>query len=106
MSDPLIIKKNIDKIKELMIKHKDMLKNKEKEFDKLVDKECEQFAENYPTIYEKIKNNSLNDEQFNFMLDMLLKVNNNNITQHNASIAVGERLVNQYVKPSLEKKDK
>ena len=105
-SNPIEIKENINKIKKLMIKHKDILKTNETKFDELVNKECDDFAEKYPTIYMKIKNDSLNDEQFGFMLDMLSRVKNNDMTQHNASVAVGERLVNEFVMPALEKKNK
>ena len=105
-SNPIDIKESVEKIKTLMNEQADILKNDEKYFDELVNKECDDFAEKYPTIYMKIKNDSLNDEQFGFMLDMLSRVKNNDMTQHNASVAVGERLVNEFVMPALEKKNK
>ena len=38
-----------------------------------------------------------------FMLNMINKVNNNEITEHNASVQIGEKLVNEYVKPMIDK---
>ena len=39
-----------------------------------------------------------------YMLEMSVKVKNNEVTQHNADIAVGQRLVDDIVKPQIPSK--
>lgn len=39
-----------------------------------------------------------------YMLEMSVKVKNNELTQHNADIAVGQRLVDDIVKPQIPSK--
>ncbi len=106
MSDPKMIMENITRIKNLIEKHHMLLKKDEKEFDKIVEKEVPKFAEKYPTIYEKVKNNTLEDEKLAFMLSMLSKVNSSELTQHKASVEVGKKLVDTYVIPNLDNKNK
>ena len=70
-----------------------------------------QAKELYPYITEKIPsivNIALGDsydfDRLKFMLDMHIKVKNNEITEKEGSIQVGQVLVDDIVKPSLEKK--
>ena len=106
MSDPKIIIENVTQIKKLMGKYNALLKKDEKEFDKIVEKEVPNFATKYPTIYEKVKNKTLDDDKLAFMLSMLSKVNSSEMTQHNASVEVGKNLANTYVLPKLDDKNK
>ena len=38
---------------------------------------------------------------FNFMLQMMKQVESKDVTEHNASVKIGEMLVNKYVKPVI-----
>ena len=106
MSDPQVIIDNISEIKKLMKNHANVLKKNEKEFDSIVEKAVPGFAEKYPTIYEKVKNNTLDNDKLAFMLSMLSKVKSSEMSQHKASVAVGKKLVDTYVIPNLDDKNK
>ena len=47
-------------------------------------------------------NEELDMTQFTRMIEMAHKVHGNEMTQHDASVKVGEDLVNTYVKPQLK----
>ena len=64
-------------------------------------------VEKYPAIVTLLFNNTLTDESFSrldFMLQMAEKVYNKDMVEHDASVAVGQRLVDDIVKPQLDKK--
>ena len=62
-----------------------------------------EFAMNYPSIFETTLKGQLDIKQFEYMIRMSNKVKQNKTTQHQASLEVGQQLVDKYVKPSLEK---
>jgi|UniRef100_A0A6C0BRW2 hypothetical protein len=55
----------------------------------------------YPMIFKKACEKDFDYEKFVWMMSIKKDVNENNVTQHNASIKVGERLVDEYIKPNL-----
>ena len=55
----------------------------------------------YPTALKKACETNFDLEKFKWMMNMQKSVQNNQISQHNASIEVGERLVDEHVKPKL-----
>ena len=55
----------------------------------------------YPTALKKACEPNFDLEKFKWMMNMQKSVQNNQISQHNASIEVGERLVDEHVKPKL-----
>jgi hypothetical protein len=58
--------------------------------------------ENYPPIFNMVMSASYDYERLKFMLEMAKKVERKEIAEHDASVAVGERLVNEVVKPQLK----
>jgi len=60
------------------------------------------FSLQYPVIFLKSLDRDLDMEQFTFMIKMATRVNDKKISQHDASVEIGEKLVNQYVKPALD----
>lgn len=55
----------------------------------------------YPTVLKKACEPNFDIEKFKWMMNMQKNVQNDLISQHNASVEVGERLVNEHVKPKL-----
>ena len=55
----------------------------------------------YPMIFKKACEKDFDYEKFVWMMSLIKGVNEKNVTQHNASIEVGERLVDEYIKPKL-----
>lgn len=59
------------------------------------------FVEQYPELFKKIINRS-DLTPIRTMLSMLDKMGQKSISQHQASIVVGQRLVDKYVTPKLQ----
>ena len=58
---------------------------------------------NSATLFERVMQGDLNMQQLDYMLAMIDKVNGGE-DYHNASVEVGQKLVDVYVKPMLDKK--
>lgn len=58
------------------------------------------YAERFPELFKKIVTKQ-DITPLNTMLSMLDKMASGNISQHEASIIVGQRLVDRFVKPQL-----
>ena len=102
MEDPSIIKQQVQDI-EKYIKDNKKRKNAE-EFDKEIKIVYEDFYLKYPALFSKIIDGTLEKNQFNFMLNMLGKVKNEELSDHDASVQVGQVLVDKYVKPLIDEK--
>jgi hypothetical protein len=61
-----------------------------------------EFAENYPMLFEMSSQNDFDIKRLQFMLHMRDKVNESNVSQHDASAAVGQMLFNDYVKDKIK----
>jgi hypothetical protein len=57
------------------------------------------FTKNYPTLFEMCCNDPFDIKKMDFMINMLQQVQNNKISQHDASANVGQILYDEYVKP-------
>ena len=101
------LEETINEVKEFM-KNKDMKDLKKKNNEDFIKKMKEQFpdfSENYPGIFDKILDNSIDDPQFIKMLGFLKQMEGGNMSEHDASVEVGKILVDKYVKPVLPSKD-
>lgn len=58
------------------------------------------FVDQYPTLFQYAVRTDFDMKQFEMMLGMLDKMGAG-MTQHQASIAVGQKLVDKYVKPMI-----
>lgn len=59
---------------------------------------------NSPTLFERVMQGDLNMGQLDYMLGMIDKVNNG-ADYHDTSVEIGQKLVDIYVKPMLDKKN-
>jgi len=57
----------------------------------------------FPMLLQKACEKEFDYERFQWMMQMKSKVDNNEITQHDASTQVGQKLVDTYVEPLLNK---
>jgi|SaaInlStandDraft_1057018.scaffolds.fasta_scaffold280210_1 hypothetical protein len=73
------------------------------EYKEKLTKEHKDLSEAYPGIFDMSMNNTMDLERLKFMLSMWDKVDNSEMTEHDASVEVGQRLVDDFVKPSLNK---
>jgi hypothetical protein len=72
------------------------------ETKKNVQDKYREFSLNYPAIFIMAADGNLDLDRFKSMVDMAQKVKNDEITQHDASVKVGEQLVDHYVKPKIK----
>lgn len=62
------------------------------------------FVTQYPTLFQMAVEPHFDESKLNFMLGMLDKMSNG-MTQHQASVIVGQKLVDSFVKPMISKKN-
>jgi hypothetical protein len=60
-----------------------------------------EFARDYTNLFEMILRPGYNKQTLKTMLSMLDRMANGEMTQHQASMVVGERLANTFIKPNL-----
>ena len=76
----------------------------EDKFTQKLEKDYYKLYENFPTIFEKVMLGTLEMKRLEFMLKMIGEIKKNKVTKHEASVVVGQELVDNIVKPELEKK--
>ena len=67
-----------------------------------VQEKYREFSLNYPAIFIMAADGNLDMKRFQSMVNMAQQVKDDKISQHDASVKVGEQLVNDYVKPKLK----
>jgi hypothetical protein len=61
-----------------------------------------EFAEQYPQLFDMVlRPGGFDEKSLGLMINMLDKMGAGHATQHQASIKVGQHLMNEYVKPVL-----
>jgi hypothetical protein len=77
-----------------------------KEKQRLFQKSFADFAEKYPTLFQMACEPDFNIDRLVYMLSMREAVSSQKLTQHQASVNVGENLFQEYVKPLVDAKNK
>lgn len=75
------------------------------EFVEKLKKDFKQLEDNFPSIFEKVLSGTLEYDRLEFMLKMIGEVRTQKLSKHEASVVVGQELVNNIVKPGLEDKE-
>lgn len=60
----------------------------------------------FPNLFKMCCSDLCDLERIRFMLDNVVCIQKKEMTEHDASVKVGENLVNDFVKPQLEEKNK
>ena len=76
------------------------------EFDKICVNQCKFLFNNYTDIFNKIKNDTLNLDIFFKFLDILKKIEDGDLDQHEGSFLVGKYLKELYIDSALKNQDK
>jgi hypothetical protein len=92
--------KMIKMINQLKLNYHELSLNKITE-EELIHKNSD-FIEKYPTLANKIKENTLDMNILYPMLMNLDKIKSNDITEHNASVEIGTLLRDTFVIPDLK----
>jgi GTP1/Obg family GTP-binding protein len=64
------------------------------------------FVEQYPTLFQMAVEPNFNEANFRMMVGAMEQMANGRLSQHEASVAVGQNLVDKYVMPLVQDKDK
>jgi hypothetical protein len=83
------------------IEKMDRLKREGKS-ETLIREEVARFAEDYPTLYKKVIEGGAEDPSLRTMLALMERMGKGELTQHQASVIVGQRLHDKYIKPRLD----
>jgi hypothetical protein len=88
------VKSNVEKVKTL----KEQGKSKEE-----IQEEVARFAADYPALFKMLMNTeNYNEGSLRTMLAMLERMGSGQLTQDQASVIVGQRLHDVYIKPKID----
>lgn len=77
--------------------------NKTDKYIEQLKDEYHEFNDSYPAIFKMTCDGTMDINRLRFMLNMKNNIDNNQITEHNASVEVGQLLVDEIIKPQLKK---
>jgi hypothetical protein len=67
-----------------------------------IQRECAPFVTDYPSLFKMVmKTDGYNEGSLKTMLAMLERMGSGELTQHQASVIVGQRLHDVYIKPKV-----
>tara|TARA_Y100000385_G_scaffold269425_1_gene307454 strand:+ start:438 stop:794 length:357 start_codon:yes stop_codon:yes gene_type:complete len=99
------MKEKISSIMAFRMKHVDLARNKPKKFKQKIEDEFSDFNKQYPNILrlciEGFFDNPNAINQLETFINLSDKVNKGEVDEKEASVAIGTKLVDQYVKPLI-----
>lgn len=100
------IKTDVDHLVFLKNKYERLRKSNPIEFDAICVKQCAFLFNNYTDLYNKIKNDNLDIKILERFLNILKKIEDGELDQHEGSYMVGKYLKELYVDSALRTKAK
>lgn len=101
-----LIKNDVKQMVFLKQKYSRLAKSNPNEFDNICLNQCKFLFNNYTDIYNKIKNDNLNLNIFEKFLDILKKIEDGELNQHEGSYLVGKYLKELYVDSAMRSQEK
>ena len=101
-----LIRNDIKQMVYLKNKYNRLSKSNPNEFDKMCTSQCNFLFNNYTDIYNKVKNDNLDLNILDNFLNILKKIEDGEINQHEASYLVGKYLKELYVDSALKTQEK
>lgn len=101
-----LIKNDVKQMVFLKQKYSRLAKSNPGEFDNICVNQCKFLFNNYTDIYNKIKNDNLNLNIFEKFLDILKKIEDGELNQHEGSYLVGKYLKELYVDSAMRSQEK
>jgi hypothetical protein len=86
------IEEQVGIVRELVAKHKT---------DSEIKEVCPDFAINYPILFEYSLKPNFDAQNLRIMLTLLNRMGENQMSQHQASVIVGQRMSDKFIKPTL-----
>ena len=87
-------------------KYERLRKSNPNEFDAICVKQCNFLFNNYTDLYNKIKNDNLDLTILEKVLDILKKIEDGELNQHEGSYLVGKYLKEMYIDSALKTREK
>lgn len=101
-----LIRNDIKQMVYLKNKYNRLAKSNPNEFDKMCTSQCNFLFNNYTDIYNKVKNDNLDLKILDNFLNILKKIEDGEINQHEASYLVGKYLKELYIDSALKTQEK
>ena len=76
------------------------------EFEEKMVKEYSYIKNNFASIFTQCISGHMDLNVITYMINQAKEIQKNKISNHDASVNVGQKLVDTYIKPNLEKKNK
>jgi hypothetical protein len=102
----VLIKNDVKHMISLKQKYERLSKSNPNEFDAICVKQCNFLFNNYTDLYNKIKNDNLDLSILEKVLDILKKIEDGELNQHEGSYLVGKYLKEMYIDSALKTKEK
>lgn len=74
----------------------------QKEFELLMKQKYNNIYTNFNSIFIQCLNNIMDLELMNFMINKAKEIKKNKLSNYDASVKVGEKLVDKFIKPKLD----
>jgi hypothetical protein len=100
MLDPDKVKADVDGIKAARASNN--LSNED--FEAAMTSKFPYLAENAKTLFSRCCTGDMDDTKINYMINMMRKVISGKKSEHDASVNIGQRLVDEYVMPLIKDK--
>ena len=101
-----LIRTDIKQMLFLKQKYTRLAKSNPNEFDKICVNQCQFLFNNYTDIFNKIKTDTLNLTIMDKFLNILKKIENGELDQHEGSYLVGKHLKELYIDSALRNQQK
>jgi hypothetical protein len=102
----LLIRNDVKHMISLKQKYERLSKSNPNEFDAICVKQCNFLFNNYTDLYNKVKNDNLDLNILDKVLDILKKIEDGELNQHEGSYLVGKYLKEMYIDSALKTKEK
>jgi len=102
----VLIKNDVKQLLFLKKKYNRLASTNKQEFDSICTKQCGFLFNNYTDIFNKVKNDILNLNILEKFLDILKKIEDGEINQHEGSFLVGKYLKELYIDSAMRNQNK
>ena len=102
----VLIRNDVKHMIVLKQKYERLRKSNPNEFDAICVKQCNFLFNNYTDLYNKIKNDNLDLTILEKVLDILKKIEDGELNQHEGSYLVGKYLKEMYIDSALKTREK
>ena len=99
------IRMDVQTLLKLMHEENDLLENDPEAFNNMAIKKCDLLFNNYMDIFHKIKKKELELSIFHKFLDVLKKIEEGEVDQHEGSYEVGKYLKELYIDSALKQSE-